>query len=96
MAARHGIFRGLEAAREKANALTSAARQGRDLVAEETTARAEYDQSFVVEQLIAEYAKRRLKGRLKTASETERRIRRALASVMAAAIRSVFIGVYLL
>jgi integrase len=73
---------GLERAREKTNDLTSAARQGRDLVAEEKTARNEYDQSFTVERLITEYAKRRLKGRLRTASQIERRIRRALASVM--------------
>ena len=72
----------IEAAREKANALTSAARQGRDLIAEEEAARNEYDQSFTVERLIAEYAKRRLNGRLKTANVIERRIRRALASVM--------------
>ena len=45
----------------------SAARQGRDLIAEEEAARNEYDLSFTVEMLIAEYAKRRLRERLKTA-----------------------------
>jgi integrase len=73
---------GLEAARQRANALTSAARKGRDLVAEEEAARDEHNQSFTVERLIDEYAKRRLKGRLRTATHIERRIRRALASVM--------------
>ena len=73
---------GLEAARRRANELSSAARQGRDLIAEEEAARDEYDQSFTTERLVDEYAKRRLKGRLKTASEIERRIRRALAPVM--------------
>ena len=72
----------IEAAREKANALTSAARQSRDLIAEEEAARNEYNQSFTVERLIAEYAKRRLNERLKTANVIEGRIRRALASVM--------------
>ena len=72
----------LEQARQRANELTSAARQGRDLIAEEEAARNEYDLSFTVEMLIAEYAKRRLKERLKTASAIERRIRRTLAQVM--------------
>jgi integrase len=73
---------GLEAARKRANDLTSAARQGRDLIAEEEAARNEYDLSFTVEMLVAEYAKRRLKERLKPASAIERRIRRTLAPVM--------------
>jgi Arm DNA-binding domain len=71
----------LEAARRRANELTSAARQGRDLIAEEDTAKNEYDLSFTVETLVGEYAKRRLKG-LKTASAIERRIRRTVAQVM--------------
>jgi integrase len=73
---------GLEAARRRTNDLASAGRQGRDLIAEEEAARDEYDLSFTVERLVAEYAKRRLKGRLRTADHTERRIRRALASIM--------------
>jgi integrase len=72
----------IEAAHERANDLTSAARKGRDLIAKEKAARGEYEQSFTVERLIDEYAKRRLNGRLKTASQIERRIRRALASIM--------------
>lgn len=72
----------MEAARERANDLTSAARQGHDLIGEEAAARNEYDLSFTVEMLVAEYAKRRLKERLKTANAIERRIRRTLAQVM--------------
>jgi integrase len=72
----------LEAVRERANEITKAARKGRDLIAEEKAARDEYDQSFTIERLVAEYAKRRLKGRLRTADHIERRIRRTLAKVM--------------
>ena len=74
---------GIERAREKANELASAARQGRDLIAEEAAARAEYDQSFSVERLIDEYAKRRLTGRLRSAGKADRLIRQTLAPVMA-------------
>jgi integrase len=72
----------LEAARERANDITSKARKRRDLIAEEEADRDEYDQSFTIDRLIAEYAKRRLKGRLRTADHIERRIRRTLAKVM--------------
>jgi integrase len=72
----------LEAARERANDITSAARKGRDLIAEEEAARNEYDLSFTIERLVAEYVKRRLIGRAKTANAIERRIRRTLAQVM--------------
>jgi integrase len=71
----------LEQARKRANELTSAARQGRDLIAEEETARDERDQSFTVERLISEYLKRRVTGRLRTAGEIERRLKRTLARV---------------
>jgi integrase len=73
---------GLETARNRSNELTSAARQGIDLIANEAAKRDEHNQSFTIERLIAEYARRRLKGRLKSASVIERRIRRALASMM--------------
>jgi integrase len=72
----------LEAARERMNELKSAARRGIDLIANEAAAREEHNQSFTIERLIAEYAKRQLYGRLRTANKTERRIRRALASLM--------------
>jgi hypothetical protein len=73
---------GLEAMRDRANDLTKAGREGRDLIAAEENARDEHEQSYTVQRLIDEYAKRRLKGRLKTSNETERRIRRALATLM--------------
>jgi hypothetical protein len=72
----------LEAARRRANELTSGARQRRDLIAEEKAARNEHNQSFTVERLISEYIKRRVTGRLRTAGEVERRLKRALAPVM--------------
>jgi len=73
---------GLEAARQRANELTSAARRGIDLIANEAAARDEHNQSFTVERLISEYVKRRVTGRLRTAAEVERRLKRALAPVM--------------
>lgn len=72
----------LERARKRANELTLAGRQGRDLIAEEKAARHEYDQSFTVERLKDEYLKRRVTGRLRTASEIERILRRALGPLM--------------
>jgi hypothetical protein len=62
---------GLEAARQRSNALTSAARQGRDLIAEEKAARDEHNQSFTVEGLISEYMRKRVTGRLRSANEIE-------------------------
>jgi integrase len=79
----------LEAARERMNALKFEARRGIDLIANEATAREEHNQSFTIERLIAEYAKRRLHGRLRTATKTERRIRRALASLMKSKARDI-------
>ena len=73
---------GLEAARERANEITKAARKGRDLIAKEKAARDQHTQSFTVEQLISEYVKRRVTGRLRTAGEVEQRLKRALASIM--------------
>jgi len=65
---------GLEAARDRANALTSAARQGRDPIAEEARAREEAQQDYTVGRLIEEYVRRRVAGRLRTAGEIERRL----------------------
>jgi integrase len=73
---------GLEAARRRANELTSAARQGRDLIAEEKAARDEHNLSFTVERLVAEYMRRCVTGRLRTANEIERILKRALAPLM--------------
>jgi integrase len=73
---------GLEAARRRANEITSAARQGRDLLTEEEQARNARDQSHTVEQLTSEYMRRRVRGQLRTADEIERILRRGLAPLM--------------
>ena len=73
---------GLEAARRRANELTSAARLGRDLIANEKAARDQHEQSYTVERLINEYVRRRVVGRLRTAGEIERMLKRALAPMM--------------
>jgi site-specific recombinase XerD len=72
----------LEQARKRADDITSEARQGRDLIAEEKADRDERDQSFTVGQLISEYLKRRVTGRLRTAGEIERRLKRTLEPIM--------------
>ena len=72
----------LETARRRANELTSAARQSVDLIADEAAKRDEHKQSFTVERLISEYLKRRVTGRLRTADELERRLKRALKPMM--------------
>jgi integrase len=72
----------LEQARKRANALTSAARSGRDLIAEENDTRNEHNQSFSVEQLVSEYMRRRVTGRLRTANDVEHALKRALAPMM--------------
>src|SRR5580692_4912138 len=54
----------LEQARERANELTSAARSGRDLVAEEEDARGAAASRVTVEKLIDLYLRRRVVGRL--------------------------------
>jgi integrase len=73
---------GLEAARLRGNKITEAARKGVDFVADEAAKREERDQSFTVERLIDEYLKRRVTGRLRTASEIESRLKRALVPLM--------------
>src|SRR6478672_4482227 len=72
----------LEKARERANALTSAARTGRDLITEEEERRAAAAARLTVGQLIALYVKRRVAGRLRTAKEIESRLKRALAPIL--------------
>jgi integrase len=69
----------LEQARERANELTSAARQGRDLIAEEGETRDEAASRMTIEKLIDLYLRRRVSGRLRTAKEIESRLRRTLA-----------------
>ena len=72
----------LEKARERANALTSAARTGRDLIAEEDESRAAAALRLTVQQLIELYIRRRVTGRLRTALDIERRLNRALAPIL--------------
>jgi integrase len=72
----------LEAARERAAELTRAGRTGRDLIEEERSARAVAASQLTIGQLIAEYTQRRVVGRLRTAPEIERRLKRALGPVL--------------
>ena len=72
----------LEKARERANELTSAARAGRDLIAEEEESRAAAASRLTVEKLIALYVRRRVTGRLRTATDIESRLNRALAPIL--------------
>jgi hypothetical protein len=72
----------LEKARERANELTSAARTGRDLIAEEEESRAVAASRLTVEGLIELYVRRRVAGRLRTAKEIERRLMRALSPIL--------------
>ncbi len=73
---------GLEQARERANELTSAARGGRDLIAEEDSARTAAAARTTVETLIDLYLRRRVTGRLKTAKEIESRLRRTSEPIL--------------
>jgi integrase len=74
---------GLEQARERANALTSAARQGRDLIEEEAQALSAQEQEITVRKLVERYVETRVRGRLRTAKELERRLERTLQPLMA-------------
>jgi integrase len=72
----------LEKARERANELTSAARAGRDLIAEEMESRAAAASRLTVKKLIELYMRRRVAGRLRTAKEIESRLKRALSPIL--------------
>jgi integrase len=72
----------LEKARERANELTSAARTGCDLIAQEEESRAAAASRLTVEKLIELYVRRRVSGRLRTAKEIERRLTRALSPIL--------------
>ena len=72
----------LEKARARANELTSAARAGRDLIAEEEESRAAAASRLTIEKLIELYVRRRVTGRLRTAKEIESRLRRALTPIL--------------
>ena len=60
----------------------SAARAGRDLIAEAEEARTAAASRFTVQGLIELYLRRRVAGRLRTAKEIERRLTRALAPIL--------------
>jgi integrase len=72
----------LEQARERANELTSAARQGRDLIADEDEARDAAASRVTVGKLIDLYLRRRVFGRLRTAKTIESRLRRTLTPIL--------------
>ena len=72
----------LEQARERANELTSAARQGRDLIAEEDETRDAATSRITVGGLIDLYLRRQVFGRLRTADAIERGLRRDLAPIV--------------
>jgi hypothetical protein len=58
--------KGLEATCDRANELRRAARSGRDFIEEEKRAAAESARRVTIAGLIEDYAKRELRGRLKT------------------------------
>jgi integrase len=72
----------LESARDRANNLTSAARIGRDLIAEEEERRTATAARLTVQGLIELYLRRRVTGRLRTAAEIEKRLTRALVPLL--------------
>jgi integrase len=72
----------LEQARERANELTGAARQGRDLIGEEGEARDAAASRITVASLIDLYLRRRVIGQLRTAKGIESRLKRTLAPIL--------------
>ncbi|WP_423069076.1 tyrosine-type recombinase/integrase [Devosia sp. CN2-171] len=72
----------LEAARRRANELTSAGRAGRDLVQEERQAKEASENRLTIGQLVETYLRRRVDGRLRTAREIRYRLNRTLAGLM--------------
>lgn len=79
-----GTFPGvtLEAARDRANDLTRAARAGRDLIAEEDHAKKSVEGRIKVRALIEEHLTRRVRGRLRTADAFENRLLRTLKPLL--------------
>jgi integrase len=72
----------LEPARTRANEITTAARLGRDLIAEEAEAERARQTRISVGALIDLYVRRCVTGKLRTAKEIESRLRRALSPVV--------------
>ncbi len=71
----------LEEAHDRANELTRAARAGRDQIGETAAAKAAAEKRHTVAQLIEMYMQRRVRGRLRTENEIEKRLLRALGSI---------------
>ena len=71
----------LEAARNRAHDLTRAARTGRDLLVQEAEATTTKASRITVGELAEEYLARRVRGRLRTAPEIERRIKRTISTI---------------
>jgi integrase len=71
----------LEKARQRANELTSAARTGHDLIAEEEEKVASAASRLTIEGLVELYIRRRVAGRLRTAREIGNRLRRSLSTI---------------
>ena len=70
---------GLDAARDRANELTKAARAGVDLLAAEKDAAADKASRLTIAELIERYCKKQVRGKLRSARELESRLKRALA-----------------
>jgi integrase len=88
---RNGL--GLAEARERAAEIIKAARQGRDLLAEEEEARQTKQERLTVRELIERYSRNiksphRKGGALRTANDIERRLKRALYTKLDAAADS--------
>jgi len=75
---------GLDAARDRANDLTKAARAGVDLLAAEKAAAADNASRLTVADLIENYCRKQVRGKLRSAKEIESRLRRALAPKLSA------------
>jgi integrase len=71
----------LEAARDRANELTRAARAGHDLIAECAAAKIKSNARLTIGDLIDLYLRRCVEGKLRTAKEIEKRLKRALAPI---------------
>ena len=70
----------LDEARDRANALTKAARAGVDLLAKEKAEAASKVRRLTVAGLIETYCAKQVRGKLRTARELENRLKRALQS----------------
>lgn len=72
----------LQQARDRAEEITKAARAGRYLIEEEKQARREVEDALTIEALIERYLRSRVRGKLRTAEEIDRRLRRGLKPLL--------------